>query len=68
MTNQQIITAHVGEYKALYAEKFGANPTGWWSFTKWLTGFGAHTFSAQDIELAKELLRCENPTSLTPTF
>jgi len=34
MTNQQLITAHVEEYKALYFEKFGEQPTSWWIFTQ----------------------------------
>lgn len=53
MTNQQIIKDRVNQYKELYAKKFGETPTSWWSYTKWLTGFGAGSFTPEDVELAK---------------
>jgi len=57
MTNQQLITDHIDQYKALYTKQHGVNPTSWWSFTKWLAdSTGAHTFTPEDVELAKSLL------------
>jgi len=55
--NQQMITKHADAYINKYKEKFGAKPTCWFSYQRWLAETtGANSFSGEDSKLSNFVL------------
>lgn len=58
--NQTIIQKHAEQYKKLFKEQHGVNPTSWFSYFKWLSTFTtAGSFTHKDSIYAMELLGVE---------
>lgn len=55
--NQKMITDYAEQYKNIYKNQFGENPTSWFTFFQWLSSFSsAGSFDNDDVKLAEKLL------------
>lgn len=55
--NKKIIIKYADQYKKLYKEQHGENPTSWFSYFRWLGSFtNAGNFNDECVELGKKVL------------